>query len=167
MTTFTLRAPNELTRQLSSAEMRSWLTDFVGNPHSLPPDPGSGDGRVSLTLPNDVVHVVAGYSRCSVSSALRRIASERIKRLGKTIGKDAPQSIRHSSGFPTIKGTASQRDLQPGGLMAQIVIWILCFSVLLYFRFVKDKWKDNSVGRAVVGVDEVFCAGDSRRRMKA
>lgn len=70
MTTFTLRAPNELTRQLSSAEMRSWLTDFVGNPHSLPPDPGSGDGRVCLTLPNDVVHVVAGYSRCSVSSAL-------------------------------------------------------------------------------------------------
>lgn len=51
--------------------------------------------------------------------------------------------------------------------MAQIVIWILCFSVLLYFRFVKDKWKDNSVGRAVVGDDEVFCAGDSRRRMKA
>jgi hypothetical protein len=47
----TLRASEALTERLSSAEMRSWLEEFQGQPHVLPRDPGSGYGRVSLTLP--------------------------------------------------------------------------------------------------------------------
>jgi hypothetical protein len=74
MATFTFRVPDSMTGRLSSAEMRSWLTQFVRNPYSLPPDPGSGYERVSLTLPRELVAQVAGYLRCSPSTALRRLA---------------------------------------------------------------------------------------------
>ena len=78
MVTFTFRIPVTLAGRLNSAQMRSWLADFVRCPNSLPPDPGSGKERVSLTLPEDLVREAAGYLRCSPSTALRRIAAERL-----------------------------------------------------------------------------------------
>jgi hypothetical protein len=63
MTTFTFRASKEITGRISSAQMRAWLNDFLRQRDSLPPDPESGYGRVSLTLPGDDVSAVpATYS---------------------------------------------------------------------------------------------------------
>lgn len=58
--------------------MRSWLTQFLRNPRSLPPDLGSGYERISLTLPRELVRDVAGYLCCPPSQALRRLAQERL-----------------------------------------------------------------------------------------
>jgi hypothetical protein len=78
MATFTFRIPNNMAGRLSSAAMRSRLTQFLRNPHSLPPDPGSGYERTSLTLPGELVQQAGGFLRCSPSAALRRIAAERL-----------------------------------------------------------------------------------------
>jgi hypothetical protein len=77
MTTFTLRVSEMFAARLSSAEMRVWLEDFLHAPHSLPPDPGPGDERISLTLPPSLVEAASASLRCSTSAALRRIAVER------------------------------------------------------------------------------------------
>jgi hypothetical protein len=79
MKTFTLRGPDGMAEQLSSATMRTWLEDFLRNPHALPPDPGSGYERVSLTLPESVVMSVASRCGSGVSSTLRRISAERLR----------------------------------------------------------------------------------------
>jgi hypothetical protein len=73
--TFTFRIPDSMTGRLSSGEMRSWLTRFLRDPQPLPPDPGSGDERTSLTLPRELVRGASEYLRCSPSTALRRIAA--------------------------------------------------------------------------------------------
>jgi len=78
MATFTLRITNALAGRLASTEMRSWLTDFLRLPRPLPPDPGSGEERISLTLPSESVRSAAGFLCCSSSVALRRIAAERL-----------------------------------------------------------------------------------------
>ncbi len=78
MDTFTFRVPESLAGRLSSVQMRAWLADFLRQPHILPADPGSGDERVSLTLPSEVVRHAATFLRCSQSVALRRIATERL-----------------------------------------------------------------------------------------
>jgi hypothetical protein len=88
MTTVTLRVPESMAACLTSAEMRSWLVDFLRRPHSPPPDPGSGEQRVSLTLFREEVLQVAGFLRCSPSVALRRIAAERLG-----ISSSAAQSV--------------------------------------------------------------------------
>jgi hypothetical protein len=74
METFTFRIPESLAARLSSAEMRTWLGDFLRQPCQLPPDPGPGGARLSLTLPEALVQSVAAYLRCSASTALRRVA---------------------------------------------------------------------------------------------
>jgi hypothetical protein len=74
METFTFRIPESLVARLSSAEMRTWLRDFLRQPYQLPADPGPGGARMSLTLPEALVQAVAGYLRCSPSTALRRVA---------------------------------------------------------------------------------------------
>jgi hypothetical protein len=62
------------TSNLDSQNWRSWLVDFLRRPHSLPPDPGSGERWV--TSSREEVLQVAGFLRCSPSVALRRIAPE-------------------------------------------------------------------------------------------
>jgi len=78
MDTFTFRVPDSLAGRLSSVQMRAWLADFLRQPHILPGDPGSGEERVSLTLPSEAVRHAATFLRCSQSVALRRIATERL-----------------------------------------------------------------------------------------
>jgi hypothetical protein len=77
MTTFTLRASDVMVARLNSAETRDWLDTFLRNPHDVL-DPGPGQARVSLTLPEAEVKAVAAYLQCSPSSALRRLAGERL-----------------------------------------------------------------------------------------
>ena len=79
MATFTIRLPDSMVGQLSSAEVRNWLSDFLRAPGELPDDPGSGDFRVSLTLPEQLVLSLAARLGCSPSTALRRLASWRLE----------------------------------------------------------------------------------------
>jgi hypothetical protein len=74
MTIFTVRTIAPQGNQLSSAQMRSRLAAFLRQPHSLPPDPGAGENRVSFNLPRESVCDLAEFLRCSPSSALRRLA---------------------------------------------------------------------------------------------
>lgn len=139
MTTFTLRAAASLTERLSSADVRSWLEDFVRDPRLLPPDPGSGPGRVSLTLPKDVVSAVANYLHCTRSSAIRRVAFERIKNLDTTNGQNARLwQVGSNDGISNV-GTHRRPDDATGALMALMVISFFC--VLMYF--VRSRAKDH------------------------
>lgn len=135
MTTFTLRASEELAGRLSSAEMRSWLSDFLRQPHTLPPDPGSGYGRVSLTLPEGVVRAVVEHSQCAVSPALRRIAIERLGIAGRDM------SECHGPLTPTFCG--SQDRSSEGAAMAAflvpLVICVLLLGVYLVYRRKTEK----------------------------
>jgi|SRR5580692_1963316 hypothetical protein len=72
--TYTLRATTALGGQLTSGQMRTWIAEFLRRPHPLPADPGAGEYRISLNLPNESVRDLAGLLRCSSSSALRRLA---------------------------------------------------------------------------------------------
>ena len=89
MATFTFRIPDSVTGRLSSAQMRSWLADFLRQPHALPADPGSGEERISLTLPKEAVSDAASLLRCSPSCALRRVAAERLRISAAVVQKTA------------------------------------------------------------------------------
>jgi hypothetical protein len=133
MTTFTLRASEETTARLTSAEMRLWLHDFICNPHPLPPDPGSGYGRVSLTLPADAVNVVAGYSKSAISSALRRIAAERLGSQNQS-GPRAYGADQTTDAIP-ISGRShdnSQSGSQIAGLLIFFITWILTVGISIF-----------------------------------
>jgi|SRR5579871_1000558 len=132
MTTFTLRAPEEITTRLSSAEMRSWLHDFIHHPHKLPPDPGSGYGRVSLTLAADAVNAVATYSDSAISSALRRIAVERL-------GVECPRPQGYNAGHDGRAIPASGRSHDPSqlgdemaGALISFVMWAIFIGIAIF-----------------------------------
>jgi hypothetical protein len=80
--TFTFRIPDNMTGRLSSAEMRSWLTQFLHDPHPLPPDPGSGYERTSLTLPTGLVQTAASRLRPTWANP----SGESIKALQNQLG---------------------------------------------------------------------------------
>jgi|SRR4029077_5289157 len=122
MRTFTLRASNELAASLSSAEIRSWLDDFVRQPHALPIDPGSGNGRVSLTLPEGTVNSVAASCQCPISSALRRIAFERLT--NRTPGlRDPAYALKNGSATNPLPA-----------LVVNALLWILVVGMWIFSR---------------------------------
>lgn len=139
MTTFTLRASEVLTRQLGSAEMRSWLSDFLRSPHPLLPDPGSGHGRVSLTLPETAVRTVAAYCDCGVSSALRRIAVENVG-LPATSTAVLPKTsseFASDASASMLQDYASQ-DKAIVGKVALLVVWLM-FAVAFFYLLLSKK----------------------------
>src|SRR5580692_4350705 len=97
MTIFTLRTTATLASQLSSGQMRSWITEFLRRPHALPPDPGAGDYRISLNLPNESVRDLAGLLHCSSSSALRRLALNALRSCPAVSAPSNYAAIRHST----------------------------------------------------------------------
>ena len=107
MTTFTLRVSDSLAARVNSAQMRDWLDVFLRQPLPLPHDPGPGYERVSLTLTENSVHAAAAYLKCPISSALRRIA---IERLGAPRPPAAPVPRFLSPGMPTTVSTSKQAD---------------------------------------------------------
>jgi len=140
MTTFTFRAPESMTARLTSAEMRSWLHDFICQPHPLPPDPGSGHGRVSLTLPADAVTAVAAYSKSAISSALRRIA---VERLGME-SSSSPQfyGAARSTGAIPSSGSSHDNSLAGNeivGALVSLFIWIIFVGVAIFLASRKKK----------------------------
>src|SRR6266851_5066358 len=111
MATFTFRIPDSMAGRLGSAEMRSWLAQFLRSPYSLPPDPGSGYERVSLTLPRELVRDAAGYLSCSSSIALRRVAAARLGVQGEPATQRRNPPMRQVP--PRVLRPASQR-VSPG-----------------------------------------------------
>lgn len=122
MDTFTFRVPESLAGHLSSVQMRSWLDDFLRQPHILQPDPGAGEERVSLTLPMEAVRSATGFLRCSPSVTLRRIAAERLGisaavQQGPLPGRSVGQQIGIPATFQTItqpiSGSSFRTSLTP------------------------------------------------------
>lgn len=140
MTTFTLRAPEEITTRLTSAEMRSWLHDFICQPYPLLLDPGSGYGRISLTLPADAVNAIATYSNSSTSSALRRIAATRLGVRGPS-GPQVYSATPRSTAIPTpgrSQDNSQSRDEIAGALIS-FVIWIIFVGIAIFVASCRKK----------------------------
>jgi len=140
LTTFTLRVSDSLAEFLNSAQMRSWLEAYLRAPHGLPHDPGPGDERVSLTLPQDLVEAVSGHLRCSTSATLRRIAVEQV---GTPEFESQEAESDHYAYSPT--GARSEHpdtSSQAGataGLLIQAFLWILFLGAWLFFKSRKRK----------------------------
>lgn len=75
MQTFSLRLPAPWAARLDSATVRAWLASYLRKPGPLPPDPGPGDARVSLSLPRPPVRTLAAMHDVPVSVALRRLVA--------------------------------------------------------------------------------------------
>jgi hypothetical protein len=92
----TLRVPDAWAGHVTSARVRSILRQFRLRPGKLPPDPGAGDTRISLSLP---CHELAGLSSAlgSESTVLRRL-------------------IAWGMGFPPAVQAAGRRAVKEPGL---------------------------------------------------
>jgi len=160
MATFTFRIPDSMVGRLGSAEMRSWLSQLLRNPRPLPPDPGSGYERISLTLPRELVRDVAGYLRCSPSIALRRVAAVYLGGLQAPIPAPVnaptipvaasaprptqadrtpvPEGYWRKAGHDTPHPTPSAGEMVVS-LLIQGLIWVLIVGALLFFTARKNK----------------------------
>lgn len=150
--TFTFRIPDNMVGRLSSGEMRSWLTQFRRNPHPLPPDPGSGYERISLTLPRGLVQTAAFDLRCTESEALRRLAHEH---LGPPQGAKRPSEpfFRPTSipeaGNPLWRPVATRtavvggrsREEALGKAGAQLVASVITLALILLVSYFISKSK--------------------------
>lgn len=156
MTTFTLRSTGALTEHLSSAKMRSWIAEFLHQPHALPPDPGPGDDRISLTLPGDSVHLLAGFLRCSPSEALRRLALEATQSSPVVSAAQRELEARHGSwspleASPWVRSEAGSQDRVPVtgqqmmGLIVSALIPLLSFGVLFFLSSRKGKQANGNM----------------------
>ena len=154
--TFTFRIPDNMAARLGSAEMRSWLNDFLRNPHALPPDPGSGYERTSLTLPRELVAHVAGYLRCSPSTALRRLAQERLSPKPPTtispptIPRPAPfatpaQTFRTAPPVPRHPVATGPRSIshqdKVAAAIGQVIAGALSLAIVFLVLYVSGKLK--------------------------
>jgi hypothetical protein len=128
----------------SSARMRSWIAEFLSEPHSLPPDPGPGEGRISLTLPGESVQALAGFLECTPSEALRRLAlkatqpSRAVRAAQRHLA--ATSEVWAQSADPTWDETEDgNEDLTPrmGYVIFEVMVsaFCPCFSVLSCFSF--------------------------------
>jgi hypothetical protein len=98
---FTLRVPGSWAGCLSSEQVRDWLAAFLQRPTpSLPPDPGAGDSRVSLSLPKRAVKVVSGLLDETESAALRRIIAAHMGALPARAQYVLPAAPRFERGAP-------------------------------------------------------------------
>jgi hypothetical protein len=122
--------------------MRSWLEDFLREPHVLPPDPGPGDERVSLTLPQAVVEVVSSRLRCSTSAALRRIAVERLEAEIRYEEADGDGPDRQMIDVRSEPQDASSQAGAIAGLVIHVILAFLFVGVCLFIKSRKKKTQD-------------------------
>ena len=78
MTSFSLRIPATLVPHVNSAQMSTWIAEFLRRQHPLPPDPGPGEDRVCLSFPKKSLDALVQVIGCSRSEALRRIALDAV-----------------------------------------------------------------------------------------
>ena len=155
MATFTFRIPDDMAGRLSSAEMRSWLSQFLRNPHPLPPDPGSGNERTSLTLPRELVRDISGFLRCPPSQALRRLAMGRlvpstVPRIpGNPMSLPAPlpragnTDWRRDSANPPVMDGRSREDLVRMAV-AQGIVVVITLALVFLVMYLSSKRKKHA-----------------------
>lgn len=73
LSVFSLRMPAEWKGKIDSEGVRAWLGQYFRRPVALPEDPGSGEARISLSLPERAVKTFAASLGESDSGALRRL----------------------------------------------------------------------------------------------
>jgi hypothetical protein len=158
MTTFTLRLTAPLAQHVSSARMRSWIAEFLREPHSLPPDPGPGEDRLSLTLPGESVQAVAGFLHCTPSEALRRHAlkatqpSRAVRAAQRHLA--ATSEVWAQSADPTWDETEDgEEDAKPRmeDVIFQVsvsVFFPLLLCALLFFLRYRERKRDNMTVRS-------------------
>ncbi len=78
MAVFSLRIPAAWRGQVDSGSVRGSLAAYLQRPRKLPPDPGPGEEKISLSLPERAVKVVSGLLDDTESGALRRVIAENI-----------------------------------------------------------------------------------------
>ena len=76
-----LRIPDAWEGRLHSVAVRAWLQEFFQRPRPLPPDPGAGEARVSLSVPPRAIKVLEGLTGDSASGALRRLIAAHLPAL--------------------------------------------------------------------------------------
>ena len=152
MATFTFRIPDSMAGRLSSSEMRSWLAQFLRNPHPLPPDPGSGCERISLTLPKGLVQTAAFDLRCPPSQALRRVAREHLgppetARINSEpfLRPTSPAAAGNSAWRSAPKDSASvgaqSREHELGKVVAQLIASIITLAVICLVGYFSSRSK--------------------------
>jgi len=145
--TYTLRTTTPFRGQLSSGQMRSWIAEFLRRPHPLPADPGAGEYRLSLNLPDESVRDLAGLLRCSSSSALRRLALNALQ-------SSPALSAAQSDYAPTSDSTRAKTHYVDEGLLAVmtereilgllvLVSLLLSSALLLFVIYRKRKRRRN------------------------
>jgi hypothetical protein len=156
--TYTLRTNTALGGQLSSGQMRSWIAEFLRRPHPLPADPGAGEYRTSLNLPNESVRDLAGLLGCSSSTALRRLALNALQSFpafsaaqsdyAESSDSARARTNRVGEGFLPVMTEAEHLG------MLVVISLLLSFAFLLFVIYRKRKRRKN--GRSHDG--QIDCA---------
>ena len=76
-----LRIPDAWEGRIHSEDVRNMLQGWFQRPYQLPADPGAGNARVSLNLPDRAVKVFEGLTGESPSVGLRRLIAAHIPAL--------------------------------------------------------------------------------------
>jgi len=116
--------------------MRSWLADFVRRPNSLPPDPGAGYERISLTLPEELVRDASKYLHCSHSEALRRIAVQQLGLFSVPLPTSTTATGSHTDRFTSRTADATlsgERRSVPVSRASSVIALMIVFLPLIVF----------------------------------
>jgi hypothetical protein len=145
MTEFTVRTTTTLGSQLNSAQMRSWIAEFLRQPHRLPPDPGAGEHRSSLTLPGESVRDLTAYLRCSPSSALRRLGLDAMRSSPAFLAAHTDDvATRDSTWAEPEDGDKDGREAEILELIIPALFTALCFAVWIFLVYRKRKCEEEA-----------------------
>ena len=104
MAIVTFRIPDQWTGKVDSRSARRWLVAYLKHPVLLPPDPGAGKVRISISLPNHLMKIVKTAKEDSPSGSLRRIIAANLdvgKLAGPRLASGGSAVWRKSSGENT------------------------------------------------------------------
>lgn len=112
MATVTFRIPEHWAGRVNSKKVQYWLTEYIKHPTSLPPDPGAGDLRVSISVSAQLARILRSVRVGSVGAALRRIILANIDSpaLASRVTpsrQTPPESIKESSKEMSTSGGAT------------------------------------------------------------
>jgi len=128
-----LRIPDAWEGRIHSEDVRNWLQGYFQRPNSpLPPDPGAGNARVSLTIPPRAVKVLEGLSDDPPSVALRRVIAANVlalpaPRYGMLIaalpGPPEPRLVSSRNDATLDMSEGLDADAQPDSAMTELEFW--------------------------------------------
>jgi hypothetical protein len=116
-----LRIPDEWQGRVHSAHARYLLASFLKQPHDLPPDPGAGEARVSLSVPPRAIKILEGVTGDNPSVALRRLLASALPGLpqGMSVYKPlgSPSTILALPAMAAASPHVSERFLPARGTL--------------------------------------------------